>query len=118
MSGIIFLKCLDLEAVKDFYMGTVGMETWLEQPGISILRHGNMLLGFHSAGSVDKGCLITFFYEARDEVDAMHERLKGSAVSPPKVNDKYRIYNFFARDPEGRDIEFQAFLHPVKPMGP
>ena len=115
MSGIIFLKCLDLEKVKDFYMGIVGMKVWLEQPGISILRHGNMLLGFQQGDSVDSGCLITFFYETREEVDAMYEKLRPSAVSPPKVNDKYCIYNFFAHDPEDRDIEFQAFLHPVNP---
>ena len=118
MSGIVFLKCADLEKTREFYTGILGMKVWLEQPDISILQHGNMLLGFHSAGSVDKGCLITFFYETRGEVDAMHEKLKATAMSRPKVNDKYRIYNFFARDPEGRDIEFQAFLHPLQPLCP
>ena len=116
MSGIVFLKCADLGTMKSFYTEKVGMTVWLEQPDISILRHGNMLLGFHQAGSADRGCLITFFYETREEVDAMHGILYETAKSQPKVNEKYRIYHFFAKDPEGRNIEFQAFLDPVAPV--
>jgi hypothetical protein len=32
------------------------------------------------------------------------------------VNDRYRIYHFFATDPEGRKLEFQAFLHCVEKL--
>ncbi len=113
MSGLIFLKCNSLSSMKDFYMNTVGMEVWLEQPDICILRHGNFLIGFHEAGQVDDGCLLTFYYDTREEVDAMYGPLKDRASFPPRVNEKYRIYHFFAKDPEGRDIEFQHFLHPV-----
>jgi len=116
MSGIVFLKCVDIDILKEFYMKTVGMSVWLEQPDISILRHGNMLLGFHRAGSVDRECLITFFYETREEVDGMFAKMGDRATTQPRINDKYRIYNFFAKDPEGRNIEFQAFLHPVEPI--
>jgi hypothetical protein len=35
----------------------------------------------------------------------------------PKTNERYRIYHFFGKDPEGRNIECQAFLHPVQPPG-
>jgi hypothetical protein len=35
------------------------------------------------------------------------------AYDPPKINEKYEIYHFFASDPENRVIEFQSFLHPV-----
>ena len=114
MSGIVFLKCIDLKKNLDFYQNTVDMEMWLEQPGIAILRHGNMLLGFHEAGSTDMECLITFFYESQSDVDAMHKKLDKQAVSQPKFNDRYKIYHFFAKDPEGRNIEFQYFMHPVK----
>jgi hypothetical protein len=116
MSGIVFLKCVNIDVLKEFYMGTVGMKVWLEQPDICILRHGNMLVGFHLAGSVDSGCLLTFFYDTREEVDEMFAKLEARAETRPRVNEKYRIYNFFAKDPEGRNIEFQAFLHPVEPV--
>ncbi len=116
MSGIVFLKCVDLEGMKEFYCGKIGMAVWLEQPDISILRHGNMLIGFHRTSSADKGCLLTFFYDTREEVDAMFLEMKNIATSVPAVNEKYCIYNFFAKDPEGRSIEFQTFLHPVEPI--
>jgi histidyl-tRNA synthetase len=38
---------------------------------------------------------------------------EAQAVSSPRENSKYRIYHFYARDPEGRSIEFQSFLHPI-----
>ena len=114
MSGLIFIGCKDLERTRDFYTNTIGMKVWLEQPQISILRHGNLLVGFQEAGEPQASCLITFFYDTNKEVDAMYERLKDKALAPPKVNEKFKIYNFFARDPEGRDIEFQCFQHPVE----
>jgi catechol 2,3-dioxygenase-like lactoylglutathione lyase family enzyme len=83
MSGIVFLKCRSLERAKEFYIGTIGMKVWLEQPSICILRHGNMLLGFHEAGEVDDGCLITFFYDTKAEVDAMHSTLADKAAASP-----------------------------------
>lgn len=112
MAGIVFLKCKDLAKCRKFYTERVGMRIWLEQPDISILRHGNMLIGFHETGSADTGCLLTFFYETREAVDAIYRDL-GAPGPVPRVNEKYRIYHFFSKDPEGRDMEFQAFLHPV-----
>lgn len=115
MSGIIFLKTKNLEAIKKFYLNEVGMSVWLEQKNISLLKHGNLILGMHETGEADKFGLITFFYETTDDVDAMYEKFKDVASAPPKVNKAYNIYNFFAEDPEGRKLEFQAFLHPVEP---
>ena len=47
----------------------------------------------------------------------MYEMVSHIATSEPKKNEKYEIYQFFAQDPEGRVIEFQAFLHPIEPIG-
>ena len=47
----------------------------------------------------------------------MHQRLTGYAEHPPRENPDYRIYHFFARDPEGRSLEFQSFLHELPPPG-
>jgi hypothetical protein len=41
----------------------------------------------------------------------MYQALREVAQEPPRTNERYRIYNFFARDPDGRLIEFQHFLH-------
>jgi catechol 2,3-dioxygenase-like lactoylglutathione lyase family enzyme len=113
MAGIVFLRTATFEKVRAFYTETIGMSVWLEQPDVSILRHGNLLLGFHQQPQADLDGLITFFYETAAEVDEMYARLRDLATAEPKENPKYGIYHFFATDPEGRKIEFQQFLHPV-----
>jgi hypothetical protein len=113
LAGIVFLRTREFERVVAFYRGRVEMTVWLEQPGIAILRHGNLLLGFNRQETADTQGVFTFFYETRAEVDAMYERLADVALDRPKENAKYRIYHFYGRDPEGRSVEFQQFLHPV-----
>lgn len=114
--GIVFLRTAQFDAVRSFYLDRVGMTVWLEQPGIAILRHGNLLVGFHRQPVADLDGIITFYYDAKDDVDAMYAKLKDMATSEPKENPTYRIYNFFGLDPEGRKIEFQHFLHPIPPV--
>lgn len=116
MSGIVFLRTAQLDTIRRFYLEKVGMSAWLEQPDICILRHGNLLVGFHQQPEADKEGLLTFFEPGREYVDRMYEEFKTLASGPPKENPKYRIYHFFTRDPEGRKLEFQAFLHPVEPV--
>ncbi len=116
MAGIVFLRTRRLEAVREFYLSQIGMSVWLEQPGISILKHGNLLVGFHAQSEADTDVLLTFFEQSREYVDRMYEKLADVALGPPKDNPKYRIYHFFAQDPEGRKVEFQTFLHPIPPV--
>lgn len=117
--GLLFVKTQDRAATVQFYREMIDMKVWLEQPEITILSHGNLLLGFHNQpdlppGGLD-GIMYTFVYPAREEVDAMYERFKDStADGPPRDNPKYKIYQFFAKDSEGRQLEFQAFLHPLE----
>ena len=113
MSGILFMKTQQLEALRNFYTVRLGCQIWLEQADCLIVRHGNLLIGFCGRDETDKDGLITFFYDTRDEVDQLYERFKSIAASPPASNEKYRIYHFFASDPDGRKIEFQHFEHRV-----
>jgi catechol 2,3-dioxygenase-like lactoylglutathione lyase family enzyme len=113
MAGIVFFRTRDLAALREFYVGRVGMTVWLEQADCTIFQHGNLLLGFCERDEPDTGGTITFYFETREEVDRQYERFRDCARDKPRVNEKYRIYNFFAADPDGRTIEFQAFLHPV-----
>ncbi len=115
MSGIIFFKTLALETILPFYVDRIGMTVWLRQSDVAILKHGNLLLGFHQQPAIDSAGLVTFFYESRGEVDAMHRRLVDAATTEPRRNEKFDIYHFFARDPEGRALEFQSFEHPLAP---
>ncbi len=114
MGGILFLKTSNLKETTIFYLEVLGFELWLTQPEINIVKHGNMLIGFHHQTSESSKCgLITVFFETKEEVDRMYSKLHalGLVKTEPKENEKYRIYNFFATDIEGRDLEFQVFLH-------
>lgn len=113
MSGIVFFATQVLDKLREFYLGIIGCALWLEQEEVEIFKHGNMLFGFHQLEPSDSQGLISFFYESAEEVDLMYEKLKDSAAKPPVTNDQYRIYHFFAADPEGRKLEFQSFNHPI-----
>ncbi len=113
MSGIIFFGTKDLAALKDFYVKQAGMKIWLEQADCTLLQHGNLLMGFCERTDIEAAGIITLFYPARHDVDAMYEKFRQVALGPPQINKKYEIYNFFAKDPEGRKVEFQAFLKPT-----
>ena len=113
MAGIVFLKTENLARTLTFYTGPVRMCVWLEQSEITILRHENLLIGFQQHSTSDIAGLVTFFYPRKLDVDAMYEALHSVALEPPRTNNRYRIYHFFARDPDGRIIEFQQFLHDI-----
>jgi nitroreductase/catechol 2,3-dioxygenase-like lactoylglutathione lyase family enzyme len=115
MSGLIFLPTSDLRAAITFYQSKLGMDLWLDQGDCAVLQHGNLLLGFcERSGGPFEG-IITLFYETREEVDSAYQKLEDLAEGPPKENEAYRIYHLFARDPEGRQLEFQTFLHELSP---
>jgi len=113
MSGIVFFRTKKLVKLNDFYMNQVGCQLWLDQGDCLIFRHGNFLLGFCERDEVDTQGIITFFYEKKEEVDRMYDKFKSTADFSPHKNDKYKIYQFFSKDPEGRTLEFQYFDHPI-----
>jgi hypothetical protein len=112
MAGIVFIKTKKLNVVSEFYKN-LGAKIWIQQPGINILRHDNMIFGFHQQEDASKDILLTFFYPDKDSVDKKYSELKDIALDKPSENKKFNIYNFFAKDPEERLIEFQLFLHPI-----
>jgi catechol 2,3-dioxygenase-like lactoylglutathione lyase family enzyme len=116
MAGIVFVRTTNLQRIVAFYTERIGMKRWLSQPSIEILSHDNFLVGFHESTATDSDSLLTFFYESRDEVDAMYRSLADVATSEPKENTRYRIYNFFGADPDRRRFEVQTFLHELPPL--
>jgi hypothetical protein len=109
MCGIIFFKTQKLAELKDFYLNEVGCELWMDQKDCLIFKSGNMLFGFCQREEVEPGGMVTFFYEKKEAVDKAYKKFKSIAISSPRMNEKYQIYHFFARDPEGRYVEFQYF---------
>ena len=128
-NGLVFLRTKNLQRITDFYMKAVGMHLFHSQAGIKILISGNFLVGFQQSAVIDTDTLLTFFYSSTEEVDEMHRLLSpsqqnprsppeflygASVISAPKHNPKFNIYNFSAKDPDGRKIEFQMFMHVLK----
>ena len=110
-TGIIFWKTSQLETLEKFYVDKVGCELWMDQQDCKIFRFGTFLFGLCQRDEAEtQGCL-TFVLEHRAAVDAAYERFADRALEPPRDNPGYPIYNFFARDPEGRLIEFQWFTN-------
>lgn len=119
MSGIVFFATERHDAVVDFYTDTVGAEVWLEQPDCTILEYATgegtdaFRFGFCARDRTDDCGILTFVYDSREAVDGMYERVGDAAREPPHENERYRIYQFFAEDPDGRTAEFQTFLHEI-----
>ena len=114
MAGIVFLKTNKLKEIVDFYINEIGAKIWVDQGDCVILKHGNFIFGFcEREGDITKGWLLTFFYQTKEEVDQMYTKLKHRADSKPKKSEKYKIYQFYAKDPENRPLEFQVFLNDI-----
>ncbi len=112
MSGIVFFATENHDAVVDFYAETVGADVWLEQPDCTVLKHGNLLVGFCDRDRTDDEGIVTILADDRAGVDAYHERVGAAATESPHVEETYDIYRFLAKDPDGRTVEFQTFLDP------
>jgi hypothetical protein len=113
MAGILFQNTKNLRKILDFYMTKINAKIWINQNDCTILKHDNLLFGFCQREKISRGCLMTFFFQTKKEVDGIYEILKDHATTTPIENKKYNIYQFFAKDPEERDLEFQAFLHQI-----
>ena len=53
--------------------------------------------------------MITFFYKTKKEVDDLYKNLFPSCP-PPKENERYNIYQFFAEDPEIEEHRLETAL--------
>ena len=112
MPGIVFLSTEKLREIVEFYTSRLSMKVWLKQDDCTILQYDNMMIGFCQRDRADTDGIITFWYDTKEEVDVMYSELGDVAEERPRENEKYRIYHFFLRDPEGRTLEVQKFLDP------
>lgn len=114
---VVFVPVGDLAHSAQFYETVLLLPLAVDQGGIRIYRvAGGGFLGLcQSSGplAADDRLILTF---VTDSVDAWHERLTAQGTptdGAPRENERYRIYHFFARDPDGYRIEIQRFLHPL-----
>ena len=121
-STITFLQTDDLDKTTQFYEKKLQCKLILDQGQCRIFETSNMAyIGFCSHDFLDRdqnSVCLTFVCDSKEEVDEWYEELKAKNVKvkdPPAENKKFKIYNFFAEDPNGIIIEIQYFLHPFPP---
>ncbi len=113
-SQITFYYTDKLSRTAEWYEQVLGLELAIDQGVCRIYRvAGQGFLGFCERAVVGLNhddIILTFI---TDEVDEWYERLRqfdAIVMGEPEVNEKFEIYHFFARDPNGYRIEIQKFL--------
>lgn len=113
---ITFVPVADLAASCHFYTTVLLLRQVVDQDGIAILESApGGYLGLCQSDDpfvANERMILTLVTE---QVEAWHTRLQAQGVptdAPPRENPRFRIYHFFARDPDGYRIEIQRFLHP------
>ncbi len=111
-AAITFLLVADLERSHHFYGHLLGLPLALDQGSCRIYRvAGGGFLGTcrRPAGVSPEGIIVTL---VSPDVDEWHERLAAAGVpceKPPTLNEEYRVYHCFFRDPDGYLVEIQEF---------
>ena len=111
---ITFLGTNDLKTTSNFYQNILGLTLYKDQKICLIFSvNKQSKIGFCEqlpVIHVDNSPIITLVTE---EVDEVYNKLvnKGLKIAErPKLNQKFKIYHFFFKDPNGYTIEIQRFL--------
>jgi catechol 2,3-dioxygenase-like lactoylglutathione lyase family enzyme len=115
-AAITFIPVSDLARSAAFYGEVLGLPPVLDQGGILIYRvtAGGFfgIVANTEPIAPDQRLMLTL---VTDDVDGVYARLTAAGTAcdgAPRENPRYRIYHFFAADPDGYRLEVQRFLHP------
>ena len=114
---ITWVYTRDLERTCRFYGEILGLELVRNEGTARIFKSSDesyigVCLAFEDRVVEPAGGMITL---VTDDVDGWYARLQENGADlrgSPEVLDEFKIYSFFARDPNGYVIEFQQFLTP------
>lgn len=110
---ITFLPTQKLEEVEKFYSEHLKLEKILDQGDCLIFKViSGAYIGFCKRNYEESKNQIILTL-VTDQVDDYYQSLIQSGVvceASPKINEKYRIYHFFIKDPNGYLVEIQQFL--------
>jgi len=117
---ITFVYSSDLERSHAFYADTLGLELERDQGVCRIYRvTSSSAVGVCTHREPQPaGTILTI---VTDDVDGWHAQLlqRGASIeSPPAHNDRFGIYHFFVRDPDGNLVEIQRFDQSFTPNLP
>lgn len=114
-SQIIFLSVKDLKITSSFYEKNFGFKLIVDQGKCCIYKTpADSYIGFceKEKFSAGENVIITF---VTDNVDEIFNDLKAGSVDVvkyPALNEEFKIYNCFIRDPDSYLIEIQRFETP------
>ena len=113
-SMVVFYACDDLTETTAFYRDLLGLPVWLDQPGCRIFDTGYGYLGFvERERTVEAYQCISFNLKDRAAVDAQYQRLKDVlSCTQPQLHQRFPVYSFFVKDPNGYTVEFQKISQP------
>lgn len=123
---IVFLPCRDLEAMRAFYHGVLGLPVALDQGKCIIVRVGvgeirgywGFCSGLRTELSDPASVCLTLVVSSREEVDWWHKKLIECNVvctKGPSYRREFHICNAFFRDPMGYTLEIQSFGNGYEP---
>ncbi len=114
---VMFLPTDNHQKIIDFYEGVLGLELVRDQTLCRIYKTGPAsYLGFCERGysiPTDYRVVITLLI---DDVDGVYKLLKERNVateSEPEFSERFNVYQFFVRDPNGYLVEIQRFNEPL-----
>ena len=116
-SHITFLSVKDLTLTSSFYENNFGFRLILDQGQCRIYKTpADSYIGFCENGknNVCENVVITFVTQ---DVDNVFKELKAKVpdieiIKEPALNERFKIYNGFIKDPDGYLIEIQRFESP------
>lgn len=118
-SGLVFLPVVDLDATHRFYADILGLTLALDQGACRIYRVAEgCYWGFCHASEPHADPSKTILTLESSNVEAWHAKLTSAGVEtdgPPRENPRFKIFHFFATDPNGYRLEVQRFLDPNWP---
>lgn len=122
--NVTFIYTETLEETASWYAEVLGLEMVLDQGQCRIFQaspSGYLGICFARPGRFvePKGVVYTF---VTPDVDGWHAHLTergADVVDTPHLSEKFNVYAFFCRDPNGYILEFQSFRDPrwPKPVG-
>ena len=111
---ITFIYTHDLRDSARFYEDVLGFDLALDQGSCRIYhvkgRHAYIGICQRDGPAPGESAIILTLVTA--DVDGWYQRIidKGwQCEYPPRLNETYKIYHFFLRDPSGYRIEIQRF---------
>ncbi|MBA2667016.1 MAG: VOC family protein [Trueperaceae bacterium] len=115
---VTFLPTDDHQKSIDFYEGILGLTLVRDQGLCRIYRTGpSSYIGFCDHGYAIPSEFRVVITLLIDDVDGVFERLQRDGVateSMPCLSERFDVYQFFVRDPNGYLVEIQRFNDPLE----